>query len=137
MPKQISPVTHADRVLEILRRHGCPLSAYKILHALSEDGVTAPTTVYRALDNLRATGKAHRIESLNAWITCSKPHHSGAPVFEICDYCHNVTEHLATQLASEIETMSSESGFTPNHFIIEIHGRCSDCKRAGLATGKE
>ncbi|MCY3997161.1 MAG: Fur family transcriptional regulator [Rhodobacter sp.] len=119
--------THADRVLEFLRRQTHPLSAYEILEALREDGVTAATTVYRALAKLLEAGHVHRIESLNAWTACRAPHHSEAPVFEICDGCGSVTEHVTSRLAGDIAALSTDSGFAPGRTVIEIHGLCSDC----------
>ena len=47
-----------------------PLTAYEILEKLRPKGVSAPTTVYRALDKLVASAKVHRIESLNAFVAC-------------------------------------------------------------------
>ena len=127
MPQGGARLTHADRVLEFLRRQGHPLSAYEILEALRGDGVTAATTVYRALAKLLEAGDVHRIESLNAWTACCEPHHSETPVFEICDGCGSVTEHVASNLARSIAALSTDSGFAADRSIIEIHGRCSDC----------
>lgn len=127
MPQGRVRPTHADRVLECLRRQGRPLSAYEILEALREDSVNAATTVYRALDKLLEAGHVHRIESLNAWTACREPHHSETPVFEICDGCGNVTEHVTSNLARDIAALSTDSGFAPDRSVIEIHGRCSDC----------
>ena len=120
--------THADRVLEHLRRQNKPLSAYKILEDLRSEGVTAATTVYRALDQLLAAGRVHRIESLNAWTACCDPSHAETPVFEICEDCGTVTEHVDTRVAQDIATLSKRSGFTPERSVIEIRGRCGTCR---------
>ena len=125
--------THAERVLEYLRRQTKPLSAYQILDDLRSDGVTAATTVYRALDQLIASGRVHRIESLNAFTACRDPSHTEPPVFEICEDCGAVTEHVDTRLTKNIAALSSHSGFKPEHSVIEIRGCCSDC-RAGTPT---
>ncbi|MYA86930.1 MAG: transcriptional repressor [Boseongicola sp. SB0662_bin_57] len=127
MPQERTRMTHAERVLEFLRRKGRPLSAYEILEALRGDGVTAATTVYRALAKLPEAGHVHRIESLNAWIACREPHHVETPVFEICDGCSNVTEHVASHPARDIAALSTDSGFAPDHSVIEIHDRCNNC----------
>ncbi len=120
--------THADRVLEHLRRQTRPLSAYQILEDLRDDGVTAATTVYRALDQLLAARRVHRIESLNAWTACCDPSHTETPVFEICEDCGAVTEHVHTSLTKDIAALSSHSGFEPSHSVIEIRGRCGACR---------
>lgn len=119
--------THADRVLEHLRRQTKPLSAYEILEDLRSEGVTAATTVYRALDQLVTSGKVHRLESLNAFTACCDPSHAGSPVFEICEDCGAVTEHVHTRLAKDIAVLTSSSGFKPAHSVIEIRGRCGAC----------
>ena len=121
-------LTHADRVLAHLRGQNKPLSAYQILDDLRDEGVTAAVTVYRALDQLLAAGQVHRIESFNAWVACRDPNHKEAPVFEICGDCGSVTEHVGTCLAQGLADQSKHTGFVPEHSVIEIRGRCSECR---------
>lgn len=130
MPRSSTRLAHADRVLGYMKRQNRPLSAYEILEDLRDEGVTAATTVYRALAKLHAAGRVHRIESLNAWTACCEPHHAETPVFEICDDCGNVKEHVDAHLAGNIAALSARSGFAPDRSVIEIHGRCSDCDAA-------
>ena len=118
---------HADRVFVHLRAQSRPRSTYEILGALRDQGVTAATTVYRALDKLLAPGRLHRIVSLNAWIACPDPRHAEAPVFEICEGCGAVTEHLDARLSHDIAALSERTRVTPDHSVIEIHGRSSAC----------
>jgi len=127
MAGQQKRMTHADRVLGFLRRQNRPLSAYEILEGLRSDGVTASTTVYRALDKLLEAGHIHRIESLNAWTVCCNAHDGTTPVFAICDDCGTVTEHIDADFADSIASLSKRTGFAPNHSVLELHGRCSDC----------
>ncbi|MEP4197007.1 MAG: Fur family transcriptional regulator [Aliishimia sp.] len=127
MEKQSRRITHADRVLGHLKRQNRPLSAYEILEDLRCDGVTASTTVYRALEKLLDAGLVHRIESLNAWTVCCGSHDHEAAVFAICGDCGNVTEHIDRDFADSIAGLSKRTGFSPNHSVLEIHGRCSDC----------
>ncbi|MCY4150930.1 MAG: transcriptional repressor [Aestuariivita sp.] len=127
MADAMTRYTNSDRVFEFLKSQRRPLTAYEILDALQEDGMTAATTVYRALTKLIADRRVHRIESLNAYTVCCKPNHSETPVFEICDACGNVTEHVGTAIARDIAEVSSGSGFSPEHSIIEIRGLCRSC----------
>ena len=87
-------LTHAERVFNFLKKQKQPLTAYEILDLLRSDGITAATTVYRALDKLHQNGLIHRIESLNAWTICCGSHKNKIPVFEICNDCGDVKEHL-------------------------------------------
>ena len=77
--------THSDRVFNFLKKQKQPLTAYEILDLLRSEGITAATTVYRALDKLHKDGLIHRIESLNAWTICCGSHKNKIPVFEICN----------------------------------------------------
>ncbi|MEM1345526.1 MAG: transcriptional repressor [Pseudomonadota bacterium] len=120
--------THAERVLAHLRRQEKPQTAYQILEDLRSDGVTAPTTVYRALDHLVAAGDVCRIESLNAWTARLTPSQGKTPVFEICEHCGSVTEHVDTRLARDIAALSRHTGFQPERSILEIRGRCGSCR---------
>lgn len=126
--------THAVRVLEHLQRQTKPLTAYQILEDLRGDGVTAATTVYRALDRLLEEGKVHRIESLNAFAACCQAGHHAAPIFEICEDCGSVTEHVDSRLAEGIAALSNRSGFEPERSVIEIRGRCGACRPDATAT---
>ena len=119
--------TNADRVLRHLRQTGEPRSAYQILAALRPEGFGAPMTVYRALEQLEAAGRVHRIESLNAWAACCRPAHSEAPVFLICQACGAVTETLDHALANALAALSARAGFTVEHTSVEIQGRCAAC----------
>ena len=119
--------THADRVLGYLKEQKRPLSAYEILEGLRTDGVTASTTIYRALEKLLGEGLVHRIESLNAWTICCGSHNGKMPVFAICDGCGNVTEYIDEDFTHSIASLSQRIGFSTKHSVLEIHGRCSDC----------
>ena len=120
-------IKHADRVLRYLQQQDRPLSAYDIMEGLRPDGVTASTTVYRALEKLLNAGRVHRIESLNAWMVCCGGHDHQTPVFSICDDCGTVTEHIDSDFNHSIAVLSKKTGFEPNHSVLEIHGRCGDC----------
>ena len=127
MEKRSKRITRADRVFKYLQSQGRPVSAYDILEGLRDDGVTASTTVYRALKKLLDAGKVHRIESLNAWTVCCGGHDGKTPVFAICDDCGTVTEHVDDDFADSIAGLSKRTGFAPNHSVLELHGRCNDC----------
>jgi Fur family zinc uptake transcriptional regulator len=114
-------------VLKYLQSQDRPVSAYDILEGLRDDGVTASTTIYRALEKLLDAEKVHRIESLNAWTVCCGEHDGKTPVFAICDDCGTVTEHVDDEFADSIAGLSERTGFAPKHLVLELHGRCSGC----------
>ena len=114
-----------------MKRRNRPFSAYEVLEDFGEEGVAAATTACRALDKLQAAGRIRRIESLNAWKTCCDPHRSETPVFEICDDCGNVTEHVGAEFARGVAALTARSGFAADRCVIEIHGRRNACDAGG------
>ena len=120
-------LNNAEIVYNYLKDKEAPLTAYELLNDLHSKGIVAPTTVYRALEKLLEAGLIHRIESLNAWKVCCETHNKNIPIFEICDDCGNVTEHLDASLTQSIKKLSKRTGFLPNKPILEIRGQCVDC----------
>ena len=87
-----------------------PASAYEILDGLRGDGLRAPQQVYRALSKLIETGAVHRIESLNAFVTC-KHHGCGSEVsiFMLCERCDDVSEVVDTGIASSLDALCARA----------------------------
>ena len=112
-----------------------PLTAYDLLERLRPTGVFAPTTVYRALDKLLASGTIHRIESLNAFVACrgveGGPHDHGhgdlGIGFTVCDRCAAVAEFEDPSLHARIAGVAGAGSFLPRSSIVEIHGLCAAC----------
>lgn len=124
-----------EHVLFALRAAEVPMSAYEVLAVLRESQPTAaPPTAYRALNRLITLGLAHRLESLNAYVACAEPHHATSVVFTICDDCGDVVEHLDNSLEDEVAALSTSRDFEPTRPVLEVHGRCGDCRCAGEST---
>lgn len=115
-------------VLSVLKEHDKPMTAYAILDKmkLSEPDLAAPT-VYRALAALTGQGRAHKLESIKAFVPCRCNHDAAVPVLAICEDCGNVEEHDGTGLLSELAVISAQSAFNPTRHIVEIHGQCRSC----------
>jgi len=116
-------------VMSQLSRADGPLSAYKLLDRLRDEGFKAPLQVYRALDKLVEFGLVHRIESLNAFVACT---HKGCeteePVtFMICEDCGDVSEISDERLIKRVADLSKDKKFTLERTTIELRGCCSDC----------
>lgn len=115
-------------VLGVLKQHEKPMTAYAILDQMKrrEPDLAAPT-VYRALAALTHQGRAHKLESIKAFIPCRCDHKSAVPVLAICGDCGNVEEHDGIALAQQLSEISEKSAFTATRHIVEIHGRCGGC----------
>ncbi len=120
--------TRQSDVLKVLEMHDKPMTAYAILDEmkLAEPGL-APPTIYRTLAALTEQGRAHKLESMKAFVPCRCDHKASVPVLAVCEECGTVEEHDGTALLPELESLSAQSAFHATRHIVEIHGRCETC----------
>lgn len=115
-------------ILDVLRSQEKPMTAYQVLEELqTQEPDIAPPTVYRALAALTDQGKAHRLESIKAFVPCRCDHSESLPVLSICDDCGAVEEHDGTPLIPMLRSLTEKSAFCAIRHIIEIHGHCRVC----------
>jgi len=118
------------RVLELVWRNHAPVGAYGLLDEIRKDGrIAAPPTVYRALDFLREQGLVHRLESLNAFVGCTRPDRTHVSQFLICTGCQAVAELDAPEVGSAVSQSAAKAGFVVERMTIEMHGLCPACSK--------
>ena len=117
------------RVLELIWRSHRPTPAYALLRQLRREKRNAePPTVYRALDFLLAHSLAHKIESLNAYVGCSRPSGRHGGQFLICSGCQQVAELDDPDLRRIIAAKAARAGLEAARQTVEITGRCPECR---------
>jgi Fur family zinc uptake transcriptional regulator len=119
------------QILEILAEEGRPLGAYDMIERVAEETGKhpAPISIYRALDFLLENGLVHRLASRNAYLACAHGHeHQDPVVFLICDKCGSVTEAAPKAIGRDLATLASEEGFKPRAQVMEIAGLCRECR---------
>lgn len=126
------PAQEQDKLIfAALRESGRPVSAYEIIDQLRDRAMLAPQTVYRALDRLIASGSAHRLESLNAFVACGQSGHQhegqAAAVFAICDECGTVLEFAEPRAVEALAGWAKRSKYTVRAMTLELRGRCAAC----------
>jgi Fur family zinc uptake transcriptional regulator len=130
---------HAINIMAMLAESRRAMTAYELLDGLRPTGVSAPLTVYRALDKLMEAGKVHRIESLNAFVACRDSHqhphnhghaHDRTVGFAICDRCGAVEEFVDRDLHTRLDADLAAKGFAPRSSFIEVLGLCAACSVA-------
>jgi Fur family zinc uptake transcriptional regulator len=122
------PEQEQDKLIfTALRESARPVSAYEIIDQLRDRATLAPQTVYRALDRLIASGSAHRLESLNAFVACCQSGHQGAAVFAICENCGTVTEFAEPRAVDALAAWAKKSKYTVRAMTLELRGRCAAC----------
>ncbi|MHA6203100.1 transcriptional repressor [Dyella soli] len=118
-------------VLELVAAAGKPVKAYDLLDQLRErHGNAAPPTVYRALDFLLEHGFIHKLESINAFVSCHHPAEAHQVPFLICDNCSSAQEVCDERVAELIEAQARAFGFRPQAQTLEVHGLCKNCRKA-------
>lgn len=116
-------------VLELVAAARKPVKAYDLLDLLREKhGNVAPPTAYRALDFLLENGFIHKLESINAYVSCYHPAEVHHVAFLICDTCCSAQEVCDQRVAGLIEAQARASGFTPRAQTLEVHGTCKQCR---------
>ncbi len=117
-----------DDVLSVLKACTKPMTAYQILEELqAHEPDIAPPTVYRTLSALTDQGRAHRLESIKAFVPCRCNHAESVPVLAICDDCGTVEEHDGSDLLPRLTKLTDHSAFRAERHIVEIHGQCGSC----------
>lgn len=117
------------RVLdELMAAHG-PVTAYDLADRLSTSRRIAPVQIYRALEFLMEAGVVHRLATRSAFVVCDHEHGQGeATVFLVCGQCGNVAEVASSAIDNSLKGAAAESDFEPLHPVIEIAGRCANCR---------
>jgi Fur family zinc uptake transcriptional regulator len=117
-------------VLELLAEADKPVKAYDLLDQLrSRHANAAPPTVYRALDFLLEHGFIHKLESINAYVSCHHPAEAHQVPFLICDVCASAFEVCDERVAELIEAQARTLGFRAQAQTLEVHGVCQACRK--------
>ncbi|MFZ5964244.1 Fur family transcriptional regulator [Thalassococcus sp. BH17M4-6] len=117
-----------DDVLSVLNAYDKPMTAYQILEQLqATEPDIAPPTVYRTLSALTDQGRAHKLESIKAFVPCRCSHAESVPVLAICEGCGTVDEHDGSGLLPTLTKLTDQSAFRAERHIVEIHGLCGAC----------
>jgi Fur family zinc uptake transcriptional regulator len=119
------------QVLALIAESAKPIKAYDLLDRLRDDrSNAAPPTVYRALDFLLENGFIHKLQSINAYVSCHHPSVVHQVPFLICDVCESATEICDERVAGLLSDQARALGFRPRAQTLEVHGVC---KRCGIA----
>lgn len=119
------------RVLEILLEDHRATGAYEVLAKLADEGKSAhPPVAYRALEFLVNAGLAHKVERLNAFVSCVHPDKRHRPAFLICTQCRAVAEADVPHDDGALGNAANELGFRISQTVIEAEGTCPACIEA-------
>jgi Fur family zinc uptake transcriptional regulator len=115
-------------VLELVWRRHEPVGAYDLLDGLKlTHRRAAPPTIYRALEFLIEQGLVHRLETLNAYIGCTRPEVLHAGQFLICSRCASIGELDDPEISAAVSCRAQRLGFVVERQTIEVRGLCAEC----------
>jgi Fur family zinc uptake transcriptional regulator len=120
------------KVLDLVVKAGQPVGAYRLLEAMQDKGTRVmPPTVYRALSFLQGKGLVHRIESLNAFVACTRSdhEHQHSGQFLICSSCGRSDELDDEAVSERLRECADAHGFRLSHQTIELRGLCAECAK--------
>lgn len=119
------------RVLELIAAESKPVKAYDLLDRLKDEhSGAAPPTIYRALDFLLEHRFIHKLESINAYVSCHHPSVAHHVPFLICDQCESATEICDERVAKLLSDQAKALGFRARAQTLEVHGKCKRCSAA-------
>jgi Fur family zinc uptake transcriptional regulator len=117
------------RILEMVLAADGPVKAYDLLDQLkAEQPKAAPPTVYRALEFLLENHFIHRLETLNAFVSCFHPEDQHQGQFLICEQCEAVTEVHDHSIEDRLRDAALARDFEPRRQVLEIYGTCRTCR---------
>ena len=116
-------------ILSLILSADGPVGAYDLLDRLRQTRKgAAPPTVYRGLDFLLQQGFVHRVERLNAFVSCPAGEPHAHPVqFLICRQCGSVEELEDASVSDAVATVARSRGFHQAQTTIEVEGTCGAC----------
>ena len=116
------------QVLQIIAQSEKPMKAYDLLDRLKDDrSIAAPPTVYRALDFLIENGFIHKLQSINAYVSCHHPSIVHQVPFLICDVCESADEICDDRVSGMLTDQAKAHGFRARSQTLEVHGVCKHC----------
>ncbi len=121
-----------EQVFRVIASSHTALGAYDIIDRLAGTGKRlAPISVYRVIDVLAKAGLVHRLESRHAFFACLSRHEGNASsLVLLCESCGCVAEAEAPKAWEGIERVARASGFAVSDSVLEIRGRCANCRTA-------
>ena len=122
-----SPAT--DLVLNALRTHQQPLTAYALLALLKPHGINSAPIIYRALEQLAAQASVHRLQMLNAYVACDchADHTHGLSILTVCTGCSHVHELHDHAVIHHLEGLRTHGVALAHHAVIELPVQCTSC----------
>lgn len=126
------PKPAEELVLGALRKSKQPMSAYAILEKVSRFGIKSSPIVYRALEQLMKSGRAHKINELNSFVACActADHHHDVSVLTVCHGCKRVEELHDHDVIHYLTKLRKLQVNLRHAAVVELPVTCNNCLEA-------
>jgi Fur family zinc uptake transcriptional regulator len=121
-------------ILDAISAENAPIKAYDLIERMRAKGRrVTPTTMYRTLEFLLQNGFIHRVNFLNAYLTCTGKHknHTALLLF-VCSECGQTREIDDAPLYNAMHQRLNELGIRLQDGWIEIQAACQSCHISGI-----
>lgn len=118
-----------ERIIELLAREPCALSAVEIEDALrAEDKPTGRASIYRVLELLVDHGLVERVAVGHGLSRFERAHPGGEHHHHlICDQCGRLVAFDDPALERAIDDLSERLGVRVEHHDVVLRGACQQC----------
>jgi Fur family transcriptional regulator, ferric uptake regulator len=121
-----------ERLIELLSRQGCALSAIEIEDALRDnyqgERPVGRASVYRALELLHDHELIKRLDLGDGLARYERAEPDGEHHHHlVCDHCGNLVAFDDPQLERAIDEVSERLGVRVEHHEVVLRGACPDC----------
>ena len=119
-----------QRIVDLLAREACALSAVEIEDALRAEGKpTGRASIYRVLDLLEAHGLVERVAVGQGLSRFERTHPSGEHHHHlVCDQCGRLVAFDDPALEQAIDDLSERLGVRVEHHDVVLRGACERCE---------
>ncbi len=116
-------------VIDALLGQSKPISAYELQEHLNENDENLNiSTIYRILDFWCRLNLAHRINSINKFVSCSAPNERHTHILNYCLSCEAILESCHEKMRVDIAGGAEYLGLTfANDIHLEIPVICATC----------
>lgn len=119
-----------QRIVDLLAREPCALSAVEIEDALRAEGKpTGRASIYRVLDLLEDHGLVERVAVGQGLSRFERTHPSGEHHHHlVCDQCGRLVAFDDPALEQAIDDLSERLGVRVEHHDVVLRGACERCE---------
>ncbi|MEE2745946.1 MAG: transcriptional repressor [Pseudomonadota bacterium] len=116
-------------IIESLFKQQKPISAYELKEYLNEIGEQLNiATIYRVLGFWCTLGLAHRISSINKFVSCSDPEEKHTHIINYCKICESTVESCHKKMGIDIASGAEFLGLTlATDIHLEVPVFCESC----------